>query len=241
MRARLKLTTELYDENIIAALKEHLWWPDFSQDSAEAEQLFKEVEDSIDDEDVLTFGNSKKYAITHAASESRGAISLEHQVWVLRLLNSELHLLRLACETFVLQITEHASRNRKRITYVGPVQIVERKRKNSVIEGNTLATPQDRVNHARQHRRIEYWVSIGGTVVLVALLVATYPWAFRDFDNPRQTWFFSVLEKFIGSVAITTLMAFVQYRSYLASLRDHTINWSIPGEREQHRINPHGT
>jgi hypothetical protein len=86
---------------------------------------------------------------------------------------------------------------------------------------------------------MEFKIGIVGAAVFVVLLALTYPWSFRDFGNHPQTWIFSVFEKLIGSVAVTTLISYAQYRSFLASLRDHTITWSIPGEPEKLDVKAH--
>jgi hypothetical protein len=239
MRARLKFTTDSVKDTLVGILKEHNWWPHFAQDSADAHQIVGEIRDSVEETDVQLFDGSDSIVLSHTPTESRGTLSLEHNVWVLRLLNSNIHQLQLACETFVRQLVEHAVRNHKHISFVGQIQIVERKRKETIIEGQTLATPNDRKAYARRHRRVEFLVSPVGAGVLVLLLLITFPWPARDLANPQQTWLFSVFEKFIGSVAVTTLISYVQYRSFLNLLRDYTIRWSIPGEPEKRDIKPH--
>lgn len=233
MRARVKFTTDSSKETLKGILIEHRWWPHFDQFSDEAKHVIAAVRDSVEEGDIALFDGAEKVVLSHTATESDGTLSLEHNVWVLRILNPNIHLLQLACETFVAQLIEHAVRNHRKIAFVGPIQIVERKRKETIIEGRTLATPSDRLAYARSHRGIEYRIAQGGTVVLVVLLALTFPWPWRDLANVEQSWLFSVFEKFIGSVAVTTLIAYVQYRSFRRSLRDHTIRWSIPGEPEK--------
>jgi hypothetical protein len=140
---------------------------------------------------------------------------------------------------FVGHVAENAARNHKKLNFVGPIQIVERKRKETIIEGQTLATAKNRLAYARNHRGMEFKIGLIGAAVFVALLVLTYPWPFRSFGSSPQTWLFSVFEKLIGSVAVTTLISYAQYRSFLALLRDHTITWSIPGEPEKLDVKAH--
>jgi hypothetical protein len=239
MRARIKFTTDSVKDTLVGVLKDHTWWPHFDQGSDDALQIITEIRDSLEEGDVGLFDGTDKIILSHTPTESRGTLSREHDVWVIRLLNPNIHSLQLACATLVTQVVEHASRNHKKISFVGPIQIVERKRKETIIQGRTLATPQDRRAYARSHRGVEFSITLVGVVVLVALLFLTYPWSWRNLNNPQQTWIFSVFEKFIGSVAVTTLIAYVGYRSFLVSLREHTIRWSIPGEPETLDIKPH--
>jgi uncharacterized membrane protein YeaQ/YmgE (transglycosylase-associated protein family) len=198
-----------------------------------------EVRDSVDENDVGLFDGSRKYILTHTGTESRGTLSFEHQVWVLRILNPSIHSLQLACQVFVAQVAEHAARNNKKVSFVGAIQIVERKRKETIIEGHALATSRDRLAYARSQKSMEFFIGIIGSIVLILLLLFTYPWPFRNFASPQQTWMFSVFEKFIGSVAVTTLISYVAYRSFLKSLRQSTIRWSIPGEPEKLDVKAH--
>ncbi len=238
MRARLNFTTDSVEEALIVVLKEHFWWPDFPQDSQHADRIIKDVRDSLDDKDVDYFDSSKKLVLSHTPTESYGTLTMEHNVWVLRLLNPSIHSLQLACETLVKQVVDYANNNRKRIEFVRSVQIVERKRKETIIEGQVLATSEERTRFARSHRRIEFIISRLGACLLAILILITYPWPFRDIANPHQNWVFSVFEKFIGSVAVTTFISYVQYRSFLSSQQEHTIRWSIPGEPEKRDIKP---
>jgi hypothetical protein len=214
----------------------HHWWPQFEQSSQSAEQLIQKVRDSVDPADADSFDRAVKLVVAHTPTEASGTLSLEHGVWVVRLLSENMHLLQLACEKLVLQLVEYVNRNKKTISFVGPIQIVEQKRKETIIEGQTLATAEDRLSFARSHKSVELWIVKLGVIVLVVLLLITYPWPIRDFTSHPQTWLFSVFEKFIGSVAVTALIAYLQYRYFFAELRDHTIRWSIPGAPEKHDV-----
>lgn len=119
MRARLKFTTDLIPEALVVTLKEHRWWPHFEQGATEAQHIIAEVRDSIDEDDVSLFDSSQKFVLSHTGSESRGTLSLEHSVWVVRLMNPSIHLLQLACEVLVSQVSDHAGRNNKRCTLMG--------------------------------------------------------------------------------------------------------------------------
>ncbi|MEI7870157.1 MAG: hypothetical protein WCI11_19915 [Candidatus Methylumidiphilus sp.] len=233
MRARIKFTTDSVKETLVGILKEHHWWPEFEQESEKAQQVIDDIQDSVEDRDTDLFTRNDKIVLFHTPTESSGALSLEHNVWVVRILNPNVHMLQMACESFVSQYVSHATRNHKNIIFAGPIQIVERKRKETIIEGRTLATPLDRRKYARSHRCVEFLISRGGMAVLFGLLLLTFPWSWRDLANTQQTWLFSVFEKFIGSVAVTTLISYVQYQSFLGSLQEHSIRWSIPGEPEK--------
>jgi len=233
MRARIKFTTEFNKDALVGILREHHWLPGFDQNSPEASKLIAEVQDSVDEEDVVLFRGIEKIVLSNTQTESKGTLSLEHEVWVVRLLNPSINLLQLACQTLVTHIVENALRNHKKIDFKGPIQIVERKRKETIIQGRVLATPQDRHAFARSNRRIEYRIAQIGFVTLLVLLLVTYPWSWHDPKNPVQTWILSVCEKFIGSVAVTTLISYFQYWTFLVSQREHAIQWSIPGEPEQ--------
>lgn len=240
MRARLKFTTDCIEETLVGQLKEHHWWPHFAQDSQEANGIVQAVEDSLDPEDVSLFKGSKKFVLAHTATDSRGTLSYENNVYVLRTMNASIHLLQLACETFVAYLTEYSTLNHKKIAFLGHIQIVEQKRKETIIQGQTLATVKDRVAYARGHKRMEFRIGIIGAVVFVLLLVLTFPWSFRNFNSRHEAWLVSIFEKLIGSVTVTTLISWAQYKSFLASLHEYTIKWSIPGEPEKHEVNPHG-
>lgn len=239
MRARAKFTTESVKETLVGILKEHHWWPHYAQDSEEAKCLIAEVRDSVEEGDADLFDGSDKVVLSHTPTDSRGTLSLEHNVWVLRVLNPSIHLLQLACEIFVAQLVERATRNHRKIAFVGPIQIVERRRKETIIEGRALATPEDRISYARSHRGIEFRIAQGGAITLGILLLITYPWPWWTAESATLTWVLSICEKFIGSVAVATLISYFQYRSFRGALRDHTIRWAIPGEPERLDVKPH--
>lgn len=236
MRARIKLKIDCVPDTLVGVLKENHWWPQFEQTSQDGAQLLTEVRDSVNESDIMSFDQADKFVIVHTPTEAHGTLSSEHGVWVIRLFNDNMHLLQLACETLVLQLVKFANRNDRNIQFVAPIQIVEQKRKETIIEGGTLATPEERRAYARSHKSVEFFIARFGAIVLIVLLVVTYPWAFRTLGSQPQNWLFSIFEKFIGSVAVTSLIAYVQYRSFLAELRDHTIRWSIPGAPQKHDV-----
>jgi hypothetical protein len=178
MRARIKFTTDFVEDSLVGILKEHHWWPHFDQSSQDAESLISEIRDSVEEGDVGLFMGSRKFVLSHTGTESKGTLSYEHQVWVLRILNPSIHLLQLACQVFVAHVVENAVRNNKKIAFLGPIQIVERQRKETIIEGQTLATPKDRVAYARSHRGMEFWIGVIGTVVFSRVTDRDSPLAF---------------------------------------------------------------
>lgn len=238
MRARIKFTTGSVRESLIGVLKEHLWLPPFSEDSQVAKNIVNDVRTSIEEKDIPLFDSSEKIVIAHAGTDSNGVLSLEHEVWVLRVLNPSIHLLQSACQIFVMQVVDHAMRNHKAISFQGPIQIVERNRKETIIEGRTLATREDRISYARSYRGLEFRIALFGSIFLLGLLLFTYPWKWWQSTTTLE-WIQAICEKFVGSIAVTALISYVQYRSFLASLRDHTIRWSIPGEPEKLDVKPH--
>jgi hypothetical protein len=239
MRARIKLTTTSVKETIIGILREHHWWPHFKPESEDAQKIITDVRNSLEEGDISQYDGSDKFVVSHTPTDSYGTFSFEHRVWVVRLLNPNVHSLQLACETLVSQLVVFAVRNDKTIDFVGPIQIVERNRKQTIIEGRALATRKDRIAYAKRHRQIEFRISRWGGWVLLGLILLTFPWPFRDPKNLYEIWTSSVLEKFIGSVAVTTLIAYLQYRSFRDALREHTIQWAIPGEPEKLDVKPH--
>ena len=237
MRARVKFSTNSVEETILGIMRENYWLPDFGQNSDRAQNLIEEVRGTVDDEDVELFNGTKKILLWHTPTECRGTLSCEHNVWVVRLLNSSVPWLQSASAMLVSQLVEHANANRKTIGFPIPIQIVERKSKQTIIEGLVLATFESRREYARSHRGVELRISKLGLGALVFLLVATCLWSLFDGSSWSDTWpwpwFFSVLEKFIGSAAVTTVISYIQYRFFLQSLKDHTIRWNIPGDSEK--------
>jgi hypothetical protein len=240
MRARIRFTTDSVKDTLVGILKEHHWWPHFDQTAESAKRITQEVQDSVEDSDAELYGDSEKIVFYHSPTDSKGTLSFEHSVWVVRILNPNIHLLQRACETFVTHVVDHATRNNKKIMFTGSIQIVEQKRKETIIEGRTLATQQDRCTYARTHKHLEFFISKVGVITLISLLLFTFPWSWRNLGSVEQSWIFSVFEKFIGSVAVTTLISFVQYKTFLNALRDYSIHWSIPGEPESLDVKPHG-
>jgi hypothetical protein len=238
MRARIKFDTNSVTETLVGVLKEKKWFFETSQDQAEI--LIQEVRDSVEELDLEIFNAAAKIPLFNPATDSRGTLSREHETWVARILNSNIHQLQLACEGLVFELVDNAIANEKEITFDGPIQIVERRRKETIIEGQTLATRKDRWRHARSQHGLEFAIAIGGMVVLAGLLLATFPWGWRNFDSRSQTWMFSMFEKGIGSVAVTTLISGLQFWVFLRALRDYTIRWSIPGRPQQHHVKNRG-
>ena len=132
MRARIIFSTDANEDSIVGVLKDHRWWPHFSQTSTDAMTIVEEVRNSVADKDVQTFDDSSKYVLSHTASDSRGTLSKEHGAWVTRILN-DVHPLQLACASLVTQLAEYAAHNNKRLSFDTPIQIVERKSKATII------------------------------------------------------------------------------------------------------------
>ena len=242
MRALIKFKSshDAMKDTLVVILKDYNWWPSFDQDTTNAQSIISEVQSSVDDKDAELFKEVEKVVLFHTPTGSSGTLSLEHNVWVVRILNSNIQLLQVACEIFIAQVMEYTMRNHKPIDFMGDIKIVERKQKESIIAGRTLASPQARRTYARLHRGMEYKIFIIGVIVFVILLFITFPYQFRDFNNLQQTWLFSIFEKLIGSIVVTTLISGAQYITFLNSLRDHSIRWSVPGEPEKLDIKPHG-
>ena len=116
------------------------------------------------------------------------------------------------------------------------MQLVERNRKDPIIEGKILASKKDRLSYARKQKKVEYSIGVFGLSVFVILLIVTYPWPFRDPGNQVEMWLFTIFEKLIGSVAITALISYAQFHAFYASLHEDSIKWSIAGEPEKKAI-----
>jgi hypothetical protein len=237
MHAKIIFTSDLEDESLIIILKGNQWWPTFDQESSDAENIITEMKASVKESDIPYFLASKKFVLLSAVTETRGTLSFERNSWVLRLLNPSLSLLQLDCQVFVHKCMKHAGQMQKKITfYQTPVQLVERNRKDPIIEGKILASKKERLSYARKQKKVEYAIGIIGFAVFVVLLFATYPWPFRDPGNQAQLWLFTIFEKLIGSVAITALISYAQFYAFYASLHEDAIKWSIAGEPEKKAI-----
>ncbi len=237
MHAKIIFTSDFEDESLIIILKGNQWWPTFEQGSSDAEKIITEMKDSVKESDIPFFLSSKKFVLLSAVTETHGTLSFERNTWVLRLLNPNLSLLQLDCQVFVHKCIKHAGQMQKKITfYETPVQLVERNRKDPIIEGKILASKQDRLSYARKQKKVEYTIGVIGFAVFVILLIATYPWPFRDPGNQAQMWLFTIFEKLIGSVAITALISYAQFHAFYASLHEDAIKWSIAGEPEKKAI-----
>ncbi len=237
MHAKIIFTSDFEDESLIIVLKGNQWWPTFDQESTDAQKIVTEMKDSVKESDIPLFLGSKKFILLSAVTETRGTLSFENKAWVLRLLNPNLSLLQLDCQVFVHKCIKHAGQMQKKITfYERPVQLVERNRKDPIIEGKILASKKDRLSYARKQKKVEYAIGMIGFAVFVVLLIATYPWPFRDPGNQAQMWLFTIFEKLIGSVAITALISYAQFHAFYASLHEDAIKWSIAGEPEKKAI-----
>jgi hypothetical protein len=237
MHAKIMFTSDFEDESLIIILKGNQWWPTFDQKSSDAEKIINEMKDSVSENDISFFLASKKFVLLSAVTETHGTLSYERNYWVLRLLNPNLSLLQLDCQVFVHKCIKHANQMQKKINfYEKPVQLVERNRKDPIIEGKILASKKDRIFYAKKQKKIEYSVGVIGLIVFVILLLLTYPWPFRDPNNQAQMWLFTIFEKLIGSVAITALISYAQFHAFYASLHEDSIKWSIAGEPEKKAI-----
>ena len=141
MHAKIIFTSDFEDESLIIILKGNQWWPTFDQESSDAENIITEMKASVKESDIQLFIASKKFVLLSAVTETRGTLSFENKAWVLRLLNPNLSLLQLDCQVFVHKCMKHAGQMQKKITfYETPVQLVERNRKDPIIEGKILAS-----------------------------------------------------------------------------------------------------
>ncbi len=230
-------TCNFEDESLIIILKGNQWWPTFDQKSSDAQRIITEMKDSVKESDIPLFLESKKFVLLSAVTETHGTLSFELNTWVLRLLNPNLSLLQLDCQVFVHKCIKHANQIQQTIKfYDRPVQLVERNRKDPIIEGKILASKKDRLSYARKQKKVEYSIGVFGLSVFVILLIVTYPWPFRDPSNQVEMWLFTIFEKLIGSVAITALISYAQFHAFYASLHEDSIKWSIAGEPEKKAI-----
>ena len=234
MHAKIIFTSDFEDESLIIILKGNQWWPTFDQKSIDAEKIITEMKDAVKESDIPLFLESKKFVLLSAVTETHGTLSHERNLWVLRLLNPNLSLLQLDCQVFVHKCIKHANQMQNKIKFFDkPVQLVERNRKDPIIEGKILASKKDRLSYARKQKKVEYSVGVIGFAVFLILLAITYPWPFRDPDNQIQMWLFTIFEKLIGSVAITALISYAQFHAFYASLHEDSIKWTIAGEPEK--------
>lgn len=234
MRARFKFRLDCTDESLVGLFKESHW---YVVDSDQQTQIIEEVRGSLDKSDTGHFDAAAKIVIKEALSESKGVISAE-EVHVARLLNDSVYGLQQACERLALLLSDYGHTRRKTLDFSGPVQIVEIGRKLTIIEGTPIATSRERWKYSRKQKATEFWISIAMFSLFVLLLIATYPYDWRNAKDTVQVWRFSVMEKFIGSVAVTGLVSLVQLVIFHRSLRRHTIRWEIPGPPEMQEVRP---
>ncbi len=237
MHAKIVFTSDFEDESLIIILKGNQWWPTYDQKSSEAEKIITEMKGSVKESDIPLFLESKKFVLLSAITETHGTLSYERNSWVLRLLNPNLSLLQLDCQVFVHKCIKYANQMQNKIKFnENPVQLVERNRKDPIIEGKILASKKDRLLYAKKQRQLEYSIGVIGLIVFLVLLILTYPWPFRDHSNQTQMWLFTIFEKLVGSVAVTSLISYAQFHSFYASLHQDSIKWSIAGEPEKKAI-----
>ncbi|MEI6651524.1 MAG: hypothetical protein WCL42_02985 [Chlorobiaceae bacterium] len=237
MHAKIVFTSDFEDESLILIFKSNQWWPTYDQKSSDAEKIISEMTEAVKERDIPLFLESKKYILLSAITDTHGTLSFENKSWVLRLLNPNLSLLQLDCQVFVHKCVKYANQNDYRIQFHdNPVQLVERHRKDPIIEGKILASKKDRLVYAKKQKKLEYSISVTGLIVFIVLLLLTYPWPFRDHSNQAQMWLFTVFEKLVGSVVITSLINYAQFHSFYASLHQDSIKWTIAGEPEKKAI-----
>ena len=237
MHAKIMFTSDFEDESLVIILKGNQWWPTYDQKSSDAEKIITEMKESVKESDIPIFLESKKSVIVSAVTETHGTLSYENNTWVLRLLNPNLSLLQLDCQVFVHKCIKYASKMQNKIKFhENPVQLVERNRKDPIIEGEILASKTERLAYAKKQKKLEYTIGVTGLIIFVILLTVTYPWPFRDYSNQAQMWLFTIFEKLVGSVAVTSLISYAQFHAYYASLHQDSIKWSIAGEPEKKAI-----
>jgi len=237
MHAKIVFTSDFEDESFIVLFKSNQWWPTYDQASSDAEKIVIEMKDAVKESDVPLFMESKKFVLLSAITDTHGTLSFENKSWVLRLLNPNISLLQLDCQVFVHKCIKYANQNDFMILFHdNPVQLVERHRKEPIIEGKILASKKDRLLYAKKQKRLEYSISVTGLVVFITLLLLTFPWPFRDPSNLAQQWVFTIFEKLVGSVVITSLISYAQFHSFYASLHQDSIKWTIAGEPEKKAI-----
>ena len=224
MHAKIVFTSDFEDESLIVIFKSNQWWPMYDQASSDAEKIVTEMKDAVKESDVALFLESKKYILLSAITDTHGTLSFENKSWVLRLLNPNISLLQLDCQVFVHKCIKYANQNDYTILFHdNPVQLVERHRKEPIIEGKILASKKDRLLYAKKQKKLEYSISVTGLIVFITLLFLTFPWPFRDQSNEAQQWLFTIFEKLVGSVVITSLISYAQFHSFLVWLLKDSI------------------
>jgi hypothetical protein len=240
MRARFAFETSLHREELVVLLKDFKTLRQGQEEGA----IIDDVRSSIDAADLENFGKADKIAFKDNVTETPGVFSQEDGIWRARLIEPNVPVLQISIETLITQLTGYAKKVGKPLT-LHNVHIVERGRKATIIEGIPLATRRDRFHYALSNQRLQFWIAIMGFVTTLLLLAATFPWEWRSYDwaqreNRVQLWFFSHLERLVGSAAITSVLAAVTFLSFWASLRNHTVKWVIPGREKRHEVRAQG-
>lgn len=230
MRAKIITQTNLSDTDIRGRLEENGWW--LEQDGPRALEIKQRILDTIAPEHRDLARDGAKFSIVNDLTTSEGLISSESNFLVIRVRNDGIVSLQRDCEKIVHFLANYCRQvSGKHINFPAKIEVLEVRNRNVVIEGFVVATREARINHAREEKSLELFLSKIGAVIIAVLLLLTFPYPFlRDFraNNESAMWAIDILGKLIGSVTLTTFISYLGYRVYRRSLRDSDIIWNIP-------------
>ncbi len=193
MRARVVFTTSATKEDLVALLSERSWLSSFEHESGEANGLLDEIRESMPESEERVFSKRGAILLSHAASGSRGTLTLERGNWVVRMVNPDAAMLRLACEAFVSDLTQWGKRNRRGVEVIGPALVFERGRSATLLEG--------RVSQPAGYLRLISVVTAGVSVsAVLASLMSTAP-VHLGWDRTRSANFAMSLDSLTRRVA----------------------------------------
>lgn len=151
---------------------------------------------------------------------------------MIRVRNDGIVSLQRDCERIVHFLANYCHQvSGKQITFPEKIEVLETRNRNVVIEGFVVATRDARINHAKEEKSVELFISRIGILIIGLLLLMTFPYPFLyNFKSNHESakWLFDILSKLFGSVVVTTFISYLNYRIYRQSLRDSDIIWNIP-------------
>ncbi|QWR78312.1 hypothetical protein [Candidatus Magnetomonas plexicatena] len=187
---------------------------------------FNSVLSKIVEKDRHVVSLGAKFLIYHKPTHSHGLIGFEMETWIIRMFNANIVLLKTATENIIEIVYEKCTKNEKDIVFINKeVVLLETEHDIEVEKGSILPEKKDRREFFRNSIKIEHYTWVICTVLTMILIALSYALTIRQPIDDIYKWLYDVVTKFIGPLAVTGTINYVNYHVSWRKVKKKTILW----------------
>jgi hypothetical protein len=232
MRAIIKCTTSIKQEELAKVMQEHGWWPRLDQEHDLIKERTEDILGHVANDDLTLVKATLLFAIYDEETKTWGIVNNpSDNVITFRLKNSISERLKAACDKLVGHIQFLHSNNPGHLFRFSPrIDVLEPNSDNHAFSGEVL--PPRRLLLAITERKTEALVGLFAFFVAVCLLIVTSPVVSEHIlpaaDSKWRQWIAGNLERSTTAALITgTLLWFEVLLHWFDIKRRSIIRWSF--------------